>query len=116
MKKAFLFASCIAFFANFGFAGTSVDITACENGNAEECAKVGDYFCLTAKDYTKAKKYYELARESGNIRGIFGLAILYANGYGVDKNPEKVKFYCEEARRINPSDGRFLVICGGQAK
>ena len=46
------------------------------------------------KDYNMAKHYYEMAKEAGDgADGTYGLATLYMNGLGVEKNYEKALYY-----------------------
>lgn len=58
--------------------------------------RANDYFYGQhglAQDYAKARFYYEEAAEEGSTDALLSLAIIYENGYGVEKNAEKALEY-----------------------
>jgi TPR repeat protein len=63
-----------------------------EQGDAEAQFKVGniyDYGRGVSRDFKQAYKWYKLSADKGNGFSIYGLAWLYRNGQGVEKNQNK---------------------------
>lgn len=50
-------------------------------------------FYYEKKMYLKAEKYYKLAIELGHMDSTFNIALMYRDGVGVEKNPEKYMSY-----------------------
>ncbi|MCL2861333.1 MAG: hypothetical protein FWE22_02875 [Firmicutes bacterium] len=61
------------------------------DGEAFRCLGNYHYFGLgsTQKDFSKALEFYKKSALLGNIESYFNLGNLYAQGEGVEKNPEK---------------------------
>ena len=55
-------------------------------GIAEAQCKVGDYYSKYGLNYPEAVRWYGYAVAQGNKKAMFGLARLYANGFGVQKD------------------------------
>jgi hypothetical protein len=49
------------------------------------------------KDYGKAKKYYELAADQGNVHAQNNLGFIYKDGLGVEQDYGAAKKYFEKA-------------------
>lgn len=73
------------------------------------------------QDYSKAKKYYELAVHHKNVKGYFNLGYLYEKGLGVQQDYLKAKDYYEISAEKNNSKafyylGRFYEKGKGVSK
>ena len=55
-------------------------------GVAEAQCKAGDYYSKYGLNYPEAVRWYGYAVAQGNKKAMFGLARLYANGFGVQKD------------------------------
>ncbi|OPY97115.1 hypothetical protein A5906_37325 [Bradyrhizobium sacchari] len=60
---------------------------------------------FAARDYTGAMASYRAASELGNPRALYELGLMYDSGNGVEKDPERARFYFEMAaeRKVAPA-------------
>ena len=65
---------------------------ACDNGDARECAILGDMYCKglgVKRNYTKAVSLYKKACDGGYTLGCIALGLMYEKGLGVKRNYTK---------------------------
>ena len=86
---------------SFGVSGASFSETAVTEKTAAEMSGEELYLAgreaLDAQDYGKAKDYFQMAADAGNIDGWRGLGTLYINGEGVEMSTEKAMEYYQMA-------------------
>ncbi|HEY5232967.1 MAG TPA: tetratricopeptide repeat protein [Verrucomicrobiae bacterium] len=71
-------------------------LKAATQGVAEAQVKVGDYYSKYGLNYTEALKWYGFAVAKGNKKAMSGMARLYAQGLGVQKDMSKAtELYAE---------------------
>lgn len=61
------------------------------------------------KDYVEARKLFEMASETGSPEAFYGLAMLYKNGDGVDKDMTRAWAYLEKAVNRGNTEARYLL-------
>lgn len=75
-----------------------------ENGQKDLIFGVGYYYengIRTSVDYAQAAIWYEKAAKKGHTEAALRLALLYAQGKGVEANPKKAFQYMEQAAKGN---------------
>ena len=50
-----------------------------------------------ARDYGKAREWYQMAADAGNTDAMYNLGVLYANGYGVAQDYDKARQWYQKA-------------------
>jgi len=82
---------------------------AAENGHIDSQVNLGNIY-LRGKDYTKARKWYELAVSKGNQYAQYELGVMYRLGEGVQQNNEKAKaLFLKAAEQGNEGAEKALV-------
>lgn len=61
-----------------------------------------------AKDYEQARTLFEEASKSGNEHAFYGLAVIYYQGLGVDRDIKKAWEYLEKAINKGDAESRYL--------
>lgn len=61
------------------------------------------------KDYKQAKALFEEASKSGNKHAFYGLAVMYYQGMGVDRDVKKAWEYLEKAINKGDTESRYLL-------
>ena len=61
------------------------------------------------KKYFKSKKYFELSAERNNTDSLMKLGIIYRDGLGVRKNPNKTYQYFEKAAKLGEANALFYL-------
>lgn len=68
------------------------EVQLCANNGDAKCMNAVGCFCnngiVVEKDFTKALKWFEKASKNGYLPATYNVAIMYANGDGIDKNIE----------------------------
>ena len=73
-----------------------------ENGQRDFIYGVGYYYengIRTSVDYAQAAQWYEKAAKKDHIEAAMHLALLYAQGRGVEKDDKKALFYMNQAAK-----------------
>ena len=93
MKKWISVLLCLCFAAiGAAFAETAATEAPAAEMTAEELYQAGKT-AHEAGDFAKEMEYYRLAADAGSVDGLRGIGNLYANGEGVDTDPEKALEY-----------------------
>ncbi len=81
-----------------------------ENGQKDFIYGVGYYYengIRTSVDYIQAAQWYEKAAKKGQAEAAMHLALLYAQGKGVEKNERKAYLYMEQAAQSGNVNAQY---------
>ena len=86
-----------------------------EQGDIRAQSQMGDAYLFGEYDlevnYSKAFEWYSKAANQNDAKSQYNLAIMYLNGYGVQKNPVKsVEYYTKAALQGDPDSQLQLGI------
>ena len=81
-----------------------------ENGQRDFIYGVGYYYengIRTAVDYKEAVHWYEKAAKKEHVEAAMHLALLYAQGKGVEKDDKKAFFYMNQAAKSGNMNAQY---------
>ena len=81
-----------------------------EANDPEELTEMGIRRCGEGR-YTEAFKYWTKAAELKNVEAHYGLALLYAEGKGIERDLKKKIYHLEEAAIGGHYDARYNLAC-----